>query len=181
ALATAPTWVGAGPQFVFVHVPSPHPPWVFEADGSPRTVSFRDVWLEESPDTTGLTVAQLKAGYADQLADVDRRMLEALPKLDAAIVARGRPAVVIVFSDHGSWIGTDVDMRLRFKNLVAVRSSERNVTFGPNLTLVNLLPSLFEQLFGVEWVRRPDTQYRFGATSAFELFEVDDPDASVSP
>ena len=181
ALATAPSWIGDGPQFVFVHVPSPHPPWVFEADGSPRTVSFRDVWLEESPDTTGLTVPQLKAGYADQVADVDRRMLEALPKLDAAIAARGRPAVVIVFSDHGSWIGTDADMRLRFKNLLAVRSSERTVTFEPNLTLVNLLPSLFEQLFGVEWVRRPDTQYRFGATSAFELFAVDDPDASASP
>ncbi len=182
AFATAPAWIGDRPQFVFAHVPSPHPPWVFNADGSPRTVTFHDQWLAETPASTGLTVEQLKAGYAAQVADTDRRLLEALPKLDAAIAARGRPAVVIVFSDHGSWIGADGgDIRLRFKNLLAVRSSDDRVTFEPNLTLVNLFPSLFEQLFGVEWVRRPDTEYRFGERSAFELFEVADPDASASP
>ena len=181
AIATAPSWIGAGPQFVFAHVPSPHPPWVFHADGSPRTVALGE-WLAETPASTGLTIPQLEAGYADQVADVDRRMLEALPKLDAAIAARGRPAVVILFSDHGSWIGADGgDIRLRFKNLLAVRSSDGKVAFEPNLTLVNLFPSLFQQLFGTEWDRRPDTQYRFGTTSAFELIAVDDPDAAASP
>ena len=182
AFATAPSWIGDRPQFVFAHVPSPHPPWVFNADGSPRTVTFHEQWLAETPASTGLTVEQLKAGYAAQVADADRRLLEALPRLDAAIAARGRPAVVILFSDHGSWIGADGgDIRLRFKNLLAVRSSGDRVAFEPNLTLVNLLPSLFEQLFGVEWVRRADTEYRFGEQSAFELFEVADPDASASP
>jgi hypothetical protein len=181
AFATAPSWIGAGPQFVFAHVPSPHPPWVYHADGSPRTVSLEQ-WLAETPASTGLTVDQLKVGYAGQVADVDRRMLETLPKLDAAIAARGRPAVVILFSDHGSWIGADGgDIRLRFKNLLAVRSSDGTVSFDSNLTLVNLFPSLFKELFGVEFVPRPDTQYRFGPKSAFELIAVDDPDASASP
>ncbi len=182
SIATAPSWIGDGPQFVFAHVPSPHPPWVFHADGSPRTVTFHEQWLAETPASTGLTIAQLKVGYAEQVADVDRRLLEALPKLDAAIAARGRPAVVIVFSDHGTWIGADGgDIRLRFKNLLAVRSSGAKVTLEPNMTLVNLFPSLFEQLYGVESVRRPDTQYMFGSNSAFELFPVDDPDAAASP
>ena len=45
----------------------------------------------------------------------------ALPRLDAAIAARGRPAVVVIFSDHGTWIGADGgDIRLRFKNLLAI-------------------------------------------------------------
>jgi hypothetical protein len=182
AFATAPSWVGDRPQFVFAHVPSPHPPWVFNADGSPRTVSFHEQWLAETPASTGLTVEQLKAGYAAQVADTDRRLLEALPKLDAAIAARGRPAVVIIFSDHGSWIGADGgDIRLRFKNLLAVRSSDDRVTLEPDMTLVNLFPSLFEQLFGVAWDRRTDTEYRFGERSAFELYEVADPDASATP
>ncbi len=182
AFAAAPSWIGDRPQFVFAHVPSPHPPWVFNADGSPRTVSFHDQWLAETPASTGLTVEQLKAGYAAQVADADRRLVEALPRLDAAIAARGRPAVVIIFSDHGSWIGADGgDIRLRFKNLLAVRSTDDRVTLEPNLTLVNLFPSLFEQLFGVAWDRRPDTEYRFGGRSAFELYEVADPDASASP
>jgi hypothetical protein len=182
AFATAPSWIGDGPQFVFAHVPSPHPPWVFNADGSPRTVSFHQQWLGETPATTGLSVPELKLGYAGQVADADRRLLETLPKLDAAIAARGRPAVVIVFSDHGSWIGADGgDIRLRFKNLLAIWSTDGKVSVEPNLTLVNLFPSIFEQLYGVEWVHRLDTQYRFGTTSAFELLSVDDPDAAASP
>ena len=32
-----------GPRFVFVHVPAPHPPWVFDADGTPRNPSVIDV------------------------------------------------------------------------------------------------------------------------------------------
>jgi hypothetical protein len=182
AFATAPSWIGDGPQLVFAHVPSPHPPWVFHADGSPRTVTFHEEWLAETPASTGLTIDELKVGYADQVEDVDRRLLEALPKLDAAIADRGRPAVVILFSDHGTWIGADGgDIRLRFKNLLAVRSTDVAVALEPNLTLVNLFPSLFGQLFGTEWVRRPDTQYRFGTESAFELIAVDDPDAAASP
>ncbi len=181
ALATAPSWIGAGPQFVFAHVPSPHPPWVFNADGSPRTVPLGE-WLAETPASTGTTLEELKLGYAAQVADSDRRLLAALPRLDAAIAARGRPAVVVIFSDHGSWIGADGgDIRLRFKNLLAIRSTDGTVQLEPNLTLVNLLPSLFQQLFGTEWVRRADTEYRFGERSAFELIEVDDPDGADDP
>ena len=163
------------------HVPTPHPPWVFNADGSPRTVPLGE-WLAETPASTGTTVPELKLGYAAQVADADRRLLAALPRLDAAIAARGRPAVVILFSDHGSWIGADGgDIRLRFKNLLAIRSTDGTVRLEPNLTLVNLLPSLFQQLFGTDWVRREDTEYRFGATSAFELIAVDDPDSTDDP
>jgi hypothetical protein len=182
AFATAPSWIGPGPQFVFTHVPSPHPPWVFHADGSSRTVGFREDWLAETPDETGLTLDELKAGYADQVADVDRRLLEALPRLDAAIAARGRPAITIVFSDHGSWIGTGGgDVRLRFKNLLAIRSSGQALRVADNETLVNLIPDLFDQLFDAGWPRQPDTEWRFGTTSAFELHEVDDPDAVDTP
>ena len=182
ALATAPSWIGDGPQVLFAHVPSPHPPWVFNADGSPRTVGFREEWLAETPASTGLTIEQLEAGYAAQVADVDRQFLDALPKLDAAIATRGRPAVVLVFSDHGTWIGADGgDIRLRFKDLLAVRGTGVDVSVEANQTLVNLLPNMFGQLYGRAWEPQPDTQYRFGTQSAFELYPVDDPDRQPGP
>ena len=182
AFATAPEWIGSGPQFVFAHVPSPHPPWVFHADGSPRTVSFREDWLAETPASTGLTDAELRTGYGDQVVDSDRRALEALTRLDAAIAARGRPAVIIVFADHGTWIGADGgDIRLRFKNLLAVKGTGVSVDVAPNQTLVNLLPSLFHQLFGTEFTPRPDTEYRFGTDDAYNLTPVDDPDEESTP
>lgn len=180
--AASPSWSGDRPRFVFAHVPSPHAPWVFHADGSPRTVADIQNFFAETPASVGLSNAELALAYGDQVVDSDRRLIAALDQLTTAIAARGRPAVVVVFSDHGSWVYADGgDIRLRFKNLVAVRATDTKLTLEPNVTLVNLLPSLFEQLYGAGWVRRADTQYRFGPRDSFDLIAVPDPDAVGSP
>ena len=184
AFAASPSWPGDRPRFVFAHVPSPHAPWVFNADGSPRTVADIQTFYAETPASLGLPNEVLAEAYGGQVVDSDRRLLDSLGQLDDAIAQRGRPAVVVVFSDHGSWVYADGgDIRLRFKNLLAVKATDRTLELEPNMTLVNLLPSLFEQLFGVEWVRRPDSlyTYRFGQREPFDAVEVDDPDASPSP
>jgi hypothetical protein len=179
SLQTAPSRLGDRPRLVFAHVPSPHPPWVYNADGSPRTVVNLDAIYGETPASMGLSNEELAIGYAGQVVDVDRRMLAALVPLDAAIDAAGRPSVVIIFSDHGTWIGADGgDIRLRFKNLLAIRSTASPIPLRPNETLVNLWPSVFGALFGTEQARQPDTEYRIGARDNFDLLEVPDPDAS---
>jgi hypothetical protein len=178
-LVEVPAVAGDRPTFLFAHVPSPHAPWVFHADGSDRTIADLEAFYAETPASTGMGEAELRTGYAGAVVDIDRRLLEAIDGLDDAIAARGRPAVTIVFSDHGTWIGADGgDIRLRFKNLLAVRSSGPSVRFEPDLTLVNLFGSLFEQLYGEPWIRQPDTTYSFGARDSFDLVSVDDPEAS---
>jgi hypothetical protein len=182
ALSSTPARPGERPRFVFGHVPSPHVPWVFHADGSPRTVADLESFYAETPASTGLSQEELADAYRQQIVDNDRRLLAALDQLERGIDVRGRPAVVVVFSDHGSWVYADGgDIRLRFKNLLAVRATDVALDLEPNLTLVNLLPSLFEQIYGVEWVRRPDTQYRFGPRDSYQLIEVADPDAVATP
>lgn len=174
----SPSRPGHRPRFVFAHVPSPHAPWVYRADGSHRTViDLQDFYAEY---LIGFATEELALAYGDQLVDIDRRLLESLHRLDEGIEARSRSAVVVVFSDHGTSIHADGDIRLRYKNLLAVRATDHELVLEDNLTLVNLLPSLFEQLYGVPWVRRPDTQYQY-ARNVFDLMEVDDPDAAISP
>lgn len=136
------------PRFLFAHIPSPHAPWVFHADGSPRTVDDLASFFRETPETTGLTEAELREGYAGQVADIDRRILSAIDELKAKLVARSRPTIVILFSDHGTWVGANGDDRpRRVHNLLAAMSTDERVTLAPDLTLVHLFPSLFEQLF----------------------------------
>ena len=146
----------ARPRLLFAHVPSPHPPWVFHADGSPRTVPDLTSFFRESPEETGLTGPELEDGYKGQVADIDRKLLATLDRLEPRLHSGGRPAVVIVFSDHGTWIGATGDDRgRRDRNLLAVRSTEANVTFGSDETLVDVFPSMFEQLFGPGWRDAP--------------------------
>jgi hypothetical protein len=167
------------PVFVFAHVPSPHPPWVYHADGSPRTVHDLESIYADTPASTGLTLAELRQGYGEQVVDLDRRVLAMLDRLDGVIAERGRPAIVVAWSDHGSWVDADNgDIRLRFKNLLAIKSTSRQLVLDDRLTTTNLVGSLFTQLFGTAWEPQADTTFGFGARDPFELVAIDDPDAA---
>jgi hypothetical protein len=166
------------PVFHFSHVPGPHPPWVFNADGSPRTIADLEATYAETPASTGLTLGELRRAYAGQVIDLDRRLLATLDELDASVAHRGRPAVVVVWSDHGSWLDADGgDVRLRFKNLLAVKSTDRELDVDSDLTTVNLFGTLFAQLFGMPYEARADTTFSYGARDEFDLVAVDDPES----
>jgi hypothetical protein len=78
--------------------------------------------------------------------------------------------VTIVWSDHGSWIGADGgDMRMRFKNLLAIRSDGAPVHLEEDTTTVNVLGETFEQLYGIPFEPRPDTTYRSGPRDFYDL------------
>ncbi len=89
----------ATPRFIFVHVPAPHPPWVFNADGSPRTPT--QVTFGGEP---GLSYQEARdAGFA-QATYIARLTEEAV---DGIVAASGRPPVIVVMSDHGPGDGFD--------------------------------------------------------------------------
>lgn len=164
------------PVFLFSHVPAPHPPWVFRADGSPRTITDLEAIYSDTTASTGLTLEELRRAYGEQVIDIDRRLVATLDELELSIAQRGRPAVVIVWSDHGSWVDADGgDIRLRFKNVLAVRATDRELEIDPDITMVNLFGTLFAQLFGTPYEAQADTTYWYGPRDEFELVAIDDP------
>lgn len=74
-----------GPKFVYAHVVSPHPPFVFTADGAP---------LDNSP------LDEL-AAYGDQIAYVDTLLLDIVDRL---IAESEQPPIIIIQGDHGATI-----------------------------------------------------------------------------
>ncbi|HLE51323.1 MAG TPA: sulfatase-like hydrolase/transferase [Anaerolineales bacterium] len=74
-----------GPKFVYAHVVSPHPPFVFTADGTP---------LDNSPTDELLA-------YGDQIAYVNTRLLEIVDRL---IAESDVPPIIIIQGDHGATI-----------------------------------------------------------------------------
>ena len=109
---------------MFVHVPSPHAPWVFGADGEALTESLGSFY---SDNIAGRGIDRNEAirrvfGQATFLA---RRATVELTSL----VDRPDPPVVIVFSDHGP--GTNLSFTAPGSTDLVERSSSFFAAFTP--------------------------------------------------
>jgi len=164
------------PRFVFVHVPSPHAPIVYGADGS--HVAARDLATFYGDRAAALGVTQKEYGdrYTGQIAYLNRHTLDTI---DALVASFKRPTALIVMSDHGSasgfrpedLVGSDLDERSA--NLLAARTPDHPKVFGDSISLVNVFGTLFDAYFGTHHPHQPDTVYRWEGASIFNLVPVE--------
>ncbi len=88
------------PKFVFVHIVSPHPPFIFDKDGNFLTqrgfYSMNDG--SDYRSTPGKTKDDYVYGYSQQIQYFDKQLQKSLEGLLSNIT---RPSIIIVQSDHG--------------------------------------------------------------------------------
>jgi len=87
-----------GPKFVFMHVISPHPPFVFGPDGQQTNPAL---FLNEDDKFTSSKYAE---GYTNQVSYLDKRVKEAM---ETIIKGSRVPPVIIMQGDHGPWMQPD--------------------------------------------------------------------------
>jgi len=110
-----------GPKFVFAHIVAPHPPFVFDADGAPRSPARPISFVDGSHFMASGTVEEYVRGYRGQAIFVSRRLEKTL---EAILAGSPSPPVVIVQGDHGpgsrldqdSVAGTDLAERMGILN-----------------------------------------------------------------
>jgi len=93
SLADMPT--EPGPKFVFVHLISPHPPFVFKADGEPVNPAGAFTLAAESGEA-GEPAA--RSGYVEQIEFLNGRILAVI---DMLIEGSPQPPIIILQGDHG--------------------------------------------------------------------------------
>ena len=113
------------PKFVFAHVVSPHPPYVFNREGDLPEHNLNEAAL-----------------YRDQIAYLNSR----LEYIVAEIISEAKaPPVIIIQADHGSPVSSDTG-RMQILNLYLIPQNG-----GPNLyptiTPVNTFRVVFNSLF----------------------------------
>lgn len=81
-----------GPIFVFSHIVSPHPPYVFGADGE-------KVEESEVKVSAGLDDWKNQSGYLNQLIFINKKVKGLIEKLTAD---KKNPPIIIIQADHGS-------------------------------------------------------------------------------
>jgi hypothetical protein len=143
------------PRLVFAHVPTPHQPSVFDADGQPLSVPLNDAFYADSAEQKEQSLAEFTAEYREHLAYTNRLVLDAL---DDLLAASSQPPIVVLFADHGS--ASRVDWRAvqpldadpavlleRTGTLFAALTPDRGDVFPEDVSPVDIFRFLFDAYF----------------------------------
>ena len=90
-----------GPKFVFMHIISPHPPFVFKADGS--RISDSASYVDQNGN---YTLEKYQQGYREDIPFVDGQLEKTISTL---LSKSTRPVVIIIQTDTGPWFTTGPD------------------------------------------------------------------------
>jgi hypothetical protein len=168
ALAEAP-----GPKFVFAHLISPHPPFVFDGAGSPldspASFTFQDA--NEFPGSSEDYARQ----YTGQVKFVNDRLQEVIETLLARSSA---PPIILIQADHGSGLLTDLGspqdtcIRERFSPFAAYYLPGVDLAAIPSdISTVNLFRIVFNEYFEAGLPLLDDRQYFYQDMQNYYRFE----------
>lgn len=154
------------PRFVMVHILAPHPPFVFNADGSLHRHHGQFCYCDGSDYITYVGPPdQYRIGYAGQVAWAENRTLEAIDHLLAG-EGPGRRPIIIVQGDHGSKLRLDqaslanTDVHECFPNLNAyLVPTQVAKDLRPDITPVNSFRVVLHDLFGDDLKPLPDRSW----------------------
>ncbi len=125
-----------GPKFVYAHIINPHPPYVFNADGTLNPDA------EDTPESEG---------YPAQLAFLEPRILA---DIEAILAESEQPPIIIIEGDHA------FGKKYVTSNLLALYLPDGGAAgLDEHMTLVNVFPHIFNTYFGTELEYLPDLSY----------------------
>jgi hypothetical protein len=126
----------SGPKFVHAHIITPHPPYLFNSDGS------------LVPDPEGVDPL---VGYKNQLAYIEPRIIDVVSQ----ILKKSKiPPIIIIEGDHG------FGKKFGTSNLLALYLPDGSAAgLDDQMTLVNVFPHIFNTYFGTNIETLPDRSY----------------------
>lgn len=136
-----------GPKFVFIHLVSPHRPFVFDAEGNPVDDDY--TWQLSS-----LGVEAYKEGYREQIAYLNGRIENIVRTL---ISESAVPPVIVMQGDHGPEEGSSQD-RMEILNAIYLAGHGSDGLY-PTITSVNTFRVIFNTLFEAGLPLLPDASY----------------------
>lgn len=135
------------PTFSYIHVISPHPPFVFDSAGNPTYPP--DFWNENREYPRD----QYERGYTNQLTWLNHKVLDAI---DTLLARSATPPVIVIQGDHGPWMQTP-ERRMRILN--AYYLPGHNDSLYADITPVNTFRLIFNLYFGGKYDILEDTSY----------------------
>ena len=153
------------PYIVLAHIISPHPPFVFEKDGTPARDSLPFSFSDGSHYfEKGGNAEDYIRGYRNQVQFVTERLQTTIDNI--LLREADNPPVIIVQGDHGSgrylnWKSEELTWhRERFSILNAYYLPRiDNPPLYPTITPVNTFRIIFNSYFGLDFKPCPDQSF----------------------
>ena len=148
-----------GPKFVFVHILPPHPPFVFNADGSP--IDSDAVFRFGHP--VGFSEEQYRAHFIAHVEYVNGELKSAF---ETILEKSTTPPIIILQADHGSATSISFDsvdvgcLKERFSALGAYYLPGKEPGLIPqDMTAVNIFRIVLNEYFGADLSLLENYQY----------------------
>lgn len=135
------------PTFSYIHIISPHPPFVFDPEGNPTYPP--DFWNEQRMYPADL----YQKGYLNQLQYLNTTLVQAI---DTILANSDTPPIIIIQGDHGPWLQPK-DKRLW--TLTAIYFPEHQDVLYPTISPVNIFRLVFNSYFGGKYDILDDISY----------------------
>ena len=165
------------PTFTFAHILSPHPPFLFQADGTDNNPETRYELMDGSFYMRRASRESYREGYAQQVTFLDREILVTIEK----IIEHAPDSIIILQGDHGpgsqlrwgSIEKTDPVERLAILNAYRVPPLLRERLY-PSITPVNSFRLLFQTLFNSPFEPLPDKSYLSTWNAPYNFVDMTD-------
>ena len=168
----------SGPKLVFAHLLSPHPPFVFRADGSAPDHGARMYNFLDGSQYPGST-EQYAAGYRGQAQFVAQQVLAAI---DTILSRPGPKPVIVVHGDHGpgsTWAWDDLrgdKGRERMSIFSAYHlPADRPEPLAEDITPVNGLRIVANRYLGTSLPALPNVSFTSTWKQPFKFERLDAP------
>lgn len=148
------------PTFAYIHFISPHPPFVFDANGNPTYPP--DFWNEQRVYPANL----YQKGYVNQAQFLNKKLLEAV---DTILAESNVPPVIIMMGDHGPWLQPK---EKRMWILAALYLPGHKDKLYPTITPVNFFRLVFNSYFGGNYDMLDDVSYFSPVPKLYEFTEI---------
>ncbi|HET6597611.1 MAG TPA: sulfatase-like hydrolase/transferase [Anaerolineales bacterium] len=155
-----------GPKFVFAHILSPHPPFVFDKNGAP--INPPGKYNTNDADDFYGSSSVYKEGYIGQVEFVNAQLRLTV---NAILKKSKTPPIILIQADHGSGLLTDFSsaentcIKERFSPFAAYYlpgMEQRDIP--SDLTTVNLFRIIFNHYFEANLPLLENKQYYYEDT-----------------
>lgn len=173
------------PKITLVHIVSPHPPFVYDAEGNPINPDYPFTIADNRYLIT--PPSKYQQGYLDQLTYVNGQVIQAV---DAILKNSSTPPIIILQGDHGPGIFLDAQTATppcfyeRYTILNAYHLPGVDPASIPqDATPVNTFRIIFNNYFSAELELLPDRQYFSLPETVHQFVDVTDriDDACIFP